>query len=193
MTVRAPRKTAEITRDRLRIAELYLAGKKQVEIAKLLGLDQSTVSRDLSFLHREWQLQATHHIDEAKALELAKIDQLERTYWAAWERSCQEKKRHSTRTSGTITRDTSSGERNFIQETPAQQVFTTAEQTGDVRYLHGVQWCIERRCKILGIDAASRFDVRSIDLTRLSDEQLDRLAAGEDPTYVLANSSPDRA
>jgi len=30
---------------------------------------------------------------------------------------------------------------------------TVKGQAGDPRFLTGVQWCIERRCKILGIDA----------------------------------------
>lgn len=32
---------------------------------------------------------------------------------------------------------------------------------GDPRYLAGVQWCIEIRCKLLGIEAPKRVDVTS--------------------------------
>ena len=31
-----------------------------------------------------------------------------------------------------------------------------AEQTGDPRYLAGVQWCVEQRCKILGLNAPQK-------------------------------------
>ena len=30
--------------------------------------------------------------------------------------------------------------------------------------MNGVQWCIDRRCKILGIDAASKVDISGSDL-----------------------------
>ena len=102
-------------------------------------------------------------IDKAKAKELAKVDKLERTYWEAWERSLEALERRSTRMSGTITKevDAPDGSKRFVQETPTQQAFTTVERLGDSRYLQGVQWCIERRCKILGIDAPEKHNLSS--------------------------------
>jgi len=142
-------------RDRLRISSLYLSGKTQWEIHEQIGLSQAQVSRDLKALHGEWLKQATGNVAALKARELAKIDALERTYWAAWERSCQEARRKSLRARGTITKSVTDadGTTRFVQETPAEQVLTTEDKVGDKRYLEGVQWCIERRCKILGVDA----------------------------------------
>jgi hypothetical protein len=56
-------------------------------------------------------------------------------------------------------------------------------QAGNPAFLAGVLTCIERRCSILGLDAPKRFVIRWDDLT---DEQIDRLAAGEPPEKVLS-------
>lgn len=178
MTVKAPRRKSQVIRDRLAIAEMYLAGKRQMEIAEKLNLNQATISRDIAALHKEWRLQAAQRVDTYKAQELAKIDQLERTYWAAWERSCEEARRQTTRMAGTITREVGSGtERRFIQDTPTIQTITTLQGMGDQKFLAGVQWCIERRCKLLGIDADVEMDAVIAAINPLENLPADIIAA----------------
>lgn len=132
------RKTAEIARDRKRIAEMYLRGDLQADIGKELDLAQSTISRDLEALHDAWRKSALIDIDEAKSRELAKIDQLELTYWVAWQKSCE---------------DAETIQQVGGAEGPEKITKTSKGQAGDPRFLQGIQWCIERRCKILGVDA----------------------------------------
>lgn len=69
---------------------MYLRGEYQSEIAKHFGVNQSTISRDIAALRDEWLQSALVDINEAKAKELAKVDQLEREYWDAWQRSREE-------------------------------------------------------------------------------------------------------
>ena len=126
------------------MADLYLQGWLQSEIAEELGLSKATVCRDLQVLQREWLQSALVDFNEAKAQELAKVDRLEREYWAAWERSCEDAERE--RIEGN-------------KDTPTKRVLTREEQSGDPRFLAGVQWCIERRCKIIGIDAPQRTEI----------------------------------
>ena len=140
------RDTAQIARDRRIIGDLYLQGWLQAEIAEKVGLNQSTISRDLKALHKEWLESALNDYDQAKANELAKVDKLERTYWVAWERSCEDAE--------TVQMVGGSEKADKITKTRKGQV-------GDPRFLQGVQWCIERRCKILGIDAPTKRDVTS--------------------------------
>jgi len=137
------RDTAQIARDRKKIGELYLRGWLQVDIAEKLGVDRSTVSRDLKALHREWLASALADFSEAKAQELAKIDDLEREYWRAWERSCEDAE--TVRKEGTT---------KILDKI----VKTAKGQAGDPRFLSGVQWCLERRCKILGLDAPEKHE-----------------------------------
>jgi hypothetical protein len=69
---------------RSRVASLFLRGcKRQVELAQRLGVNQSTVSRDLKVINERWKAAAVRDLDEAKAQELAKLDELEQEYWQA--------------------------------------------------------------------------------------------------------------
>jgi hypothetical protein len=153
------RSKSQLTRDRKRVAELYLKGRLQVEIAEELGVDQSTISRDIDYLIDEWQADSINAIDIALGRELAKINLLEETYWTEWQTSKE----------------------------PNARV--------DPRFLQGVQWCVNRRIKLLGLDGPVRKEItgkdggpiETIDLSDLSDDQLRRLAAGEDIAAILAN------
>ena len=140
-----PRDLAQIAKDRKRIGEMYLQGKLQADIGKELGLNQSTISRDLKALHKDWLASALMDFNKAKSHELAKLDLLEVTYWEAWARSCEI-------IESTITEKVGENLRARIQREPG---------IGDPRYLQGVQWCIERRCKIIGIDAPVKSDITS--------------------------------
>ncbi len=149
-----PLSPSQRARDALRISELYLHGKTQWEIGQELGRSQPVISRALKKLQESWRQSTLVNINEAKQRELSRIDLLERTYWDAWERSCQEAKRKATKTKGAIVKPLDGpGGAKFVQETPTEQTFFTQDQVGDKRFLEGVQWCIDRRCKILGVDA----------------------------------------
>ena len=138
------RKASELGRDRRRVAEMYLRGSLQADIAAELGIDQSTVSRDLKSLQCEWLASALVDINEAKSRELARVDELERTYWAAWERSQEPIEVTSKRAT-----QNEAGKRFDVNTQSRGQV-------GDPRFLAGVGWCIERRCRVLGLDAPTR-------------------------------------
>ena len=173
---RAP---AQLARDRRKIADLYLQGRLQADIAAELKINQSTVSRDLKALHKEWLASALADFGAVKARELARIDRLELEYWQAWERSCK--------AAETIVRKQKGGGDKEGGVKEMQQ--TLKGQAGDPRFLDGVQWCIERRCKILGVDAPQRAQPNlNIDMSQFTLEQLKRVADGEDPIRILAST-----
>jgi hypothetical protein len=191
MTTKAKRSKSQLARDRLKISEMYLAGKIQWEIATELKLNQCTVSRDLVEIQKEWKIRAGKQIDLIKAQELSKIDQLERTYWEAWERSCVEGRRHTTKMRGTITRELNepNAERRFVQETPTEQIVTTIELIGDKRFLEGVQWCIERRCKMLGLDTEVDVDHDVyLHIVRDTKERKNNEQLLDSPTYFISGT-----
>jgi len=140
MTTSTKQKT-DVAARRREIGRHYLQGKTQAEIASLQEVSQPTISRDLRWLREQWLQSALIDINEAKARELAKIDALELTYWAAWERSCE---------------DAETLQQVGGKEGPDKITKTSKDQAGDPRFLQGVQWCIERRCKILGVDAPEK-------------------------------------
>lgn len=137
-----PRSASQIARDRRRISRLYLQGALQVDIADQLGLDQSTVSRDLKALHQEWLDSAAVDYNQAKANELAKIDNLELVAWEAYQSSIEPiiKRKTAKKVSGETTEATQEVSLGY----------------GDPRFLDKVSWCIDRRCKLLGLDAPTR-------------------------------------
>jgi hypothetical protein len=145
------RSNGQLVRDRRRIADLYLQGWIQADIADELQLDQSTISRDLKHLYKEWQQSSLIDIDEAKSQELAKVDRLEREYWIAWVNSCEDAE--------TLRQEGSKTETGKVK--PDKIVKTAKGQAGDPRFLSGVQWCINKRCEILGLDAAIKQDITS--------------------------------
>jgi hypothetical protein len=180
------RKPFQIHKDRVEIATLYLQGKLQFEIAQILSTDQArgytltqqTISRDLKMIQRDWQRSTIVKFDEARAQELAKIDNLEREYWRAWERSKTEKK-HS--------------EKEKTEGVQLKEVTRVEkwELIGDHRFLEGIQWCINRRCELLGLDAPKRMHIFEEDLLSkinwdsLTKEQMQRIVNGEEPTKVI--------
>src|SRR5215831_17312868 len=69
------------------VASLYLRGKFQSEISKEVNVDRCTVSRDLQAIEEEWLKSGVMNLNAAKARELAKLDEIERQAWEAWEKS----------------------------------------------------------------------------------------------------------
>ena len=172
----APTRTPDqILAHREQIAARYLRGEYQVEIAAALGISQQQVSYDLKAIRAAWLASAVRDFDALKAQELAKIDAVEREYWLAWERSKKDKE-ISVQEGGEVDPQT--------RKPRIKKVVMRKEgRAGNPAFLAGVLTCIERRCAILGLDAPKRFVIRWDDLT---DEQIDRLAAGEPPEKVLS-------
>jgi len=165
------RETTEIAKRRQEVAERYLRGEYQTAIADSLGIDQAQVSRDLKALRSLWLGSAIRDFDAAKAQELAKIDEVERAAWSAWERSTQDKE-------------------VAVQEAGADKKLKKATlrkegQSGNPAFLSTILTCIERRCAILGLDAPKRFVINWDELTP---EQEAELARGIPPEKVLGRA-----
>jgi uncharacterized protein YjcR len=146
-----------MARDRRIVAAMYLQGKTQMEIADKTGRSQPTVNRDLKAVQEVWRIECAYDINERKQMELERIDILEREYWAAWEKS--KEKSFTDRTE--ITTDGGQSTTGGQTVKQVKKVTQQDEQYGDPRYLAGVQWCVERRCSILGIDAPKNIDLKS--------------------------------
>ncbi len=128
------------------IAKMYLTGSTQAEIGLHLGVTQQQISQDVKEIQKRWLDSSLRDFDELRAEQLAKIDRLETNYWAAWERSCRDRKRQRR---GEKTGDTN------VEHTE----FTSEGRDGNPAFLAGVDKCIERRCKLLGLDAPVKQDV----------------------------------
>ena len=106
-------------------------------------LSQQMVSFNLRQIQKKWIRETAMVIDAYKAEQLQKIDQLELEYWAAWYKSCSVRQRQR------VEKASLGG-----GKTRLRKVSTTYTPVGNPRFLKGVQWCIEMRCKILGLYAS---------------------------------------
>lgn len=121
---------------------------------------------------------------ELRHIELMKLDTLEREYWEAWFRSLQvqraevvvdsegvadvesiEALREHWRRIGERPGD---GKKGGSQPLDVKKVAKKwVEACGDPRYLAGVQWCIDKRCKLLGLDAPTRAVTAAVDMRQM--------------------------
>jgi len=167
-----------IAERRERVAKLYLTGLAQFRIAEIVGVTQAQVSYDLKKLAEKWQESALIDINEVKKIELARINNLEREYWESWNKSKQDHKQTVRKAKG-----------NNKTTTYKEQTIKEVYAIGNHRFLQGVQWCIEKRCQIFGLDAPKQFENRIAtesavvilpdNFRDMSDEKLEQLANGK--------------
>jgi hypothetical protein len=156
-----PRDKTEIAIRRQKVAAAYLRGGTQADIAVELACDQATVSRDLKALRGEWMKSALIDINEAKARELAKIDTLELEYWTAWKRSQEDAESEITKMQGTPPKVDKDGKP--IDNPAPSKVEKQSKregQTGNPAFLRGVEWCINKRCEIIGVNAPIKQEIK---------------------------------
>jgi hypothetical protein len=140
------RTPAQIDADRVEIARRYLRGETQAAIAVVLRTTRQMVGYDLAAVIVQWRASSLRDITQAKAEELARINHLEVTYWQAWEDSREDKEIATQKQSG-------------AGDATKKEVSLRKEgQAGSPAFLAGVQWCIERRCHLLGLDAPIKLE-----------------------------------
>ena len=141
----APKRSKfKIIADRVEIAQRYLKGQTQAEIGLALNMTREMVTYDLKAIRKEWKESRLRDFDDLQSQELEKVDHLERAYWEAWDKSMAE-------TTSKTQYIRSGGKAGTPKQT--RLIAKTDPGLGDPRYLVGVQWCIEKRCRILGLDA----------------------------------------
>lgn len=152
--------------DRERIAQLRLKHNTLDQIASETGLSVATVKRELVIIRNEWKESAREAIDEIKARELAKLDLYEAEVLAEWEKSKQaySKKVVEDRPAGA-----KGGGGRFAK-------IETGGQCGDPRYMTVLLGIQDRRAKILGSDAPTKFAETNPDGSPLSKEHRDAIA-----------------
>lgn len=138
-------KIESVLERRVKVAKLYLQGWYQADIAKQVGVTQQQVSSDLKALRKEWLASSIRDFDKARDQELFKIDNLEREYWAAWEKSKTDYSKKSIKAKGT------KKELNQVEKTDTEVIMI-----GNKQFLDGVMTCINKRCEILGLDAPKK-------------------------------------
>lgn len=137
----------DISERQYQIARMYLQGVPQMRIGRQLGISQPTVSKDLKAIRTAWLESAIVDLDKRKAIELAKIDEVERNAWEQWEASKEDARE--------IERQVTGEENGKLQLGEGKTKLKG--QTGNPKFLEIVLSCIDRRAKMFGLDAPIKF------------------------------------
>lgn len=155
----------EKTRDRQIIAELHLKGFSLREIPEILRiktganytLSHQMINNDLQKVKNLWSKKTEKRVVMAKDEELFKIDLMEKEAWLAWEESKKEAVSRSIK---------KKLKQQIAQVNPSLPLpednetrVETKAQTGNVQYMHIIQWCVERRLELLGIKQLLKFSI----------------------------------
>ncbi len=163
-------------RDLVDLADMYLTGNiSQTKMVEFIAknrpytLNDSTISQDLAEVRRRWQVKYLTSMDEAKTRELAHVDKLEQAYWDGWLRSIESKNREISE----LIEDSSKyeipkdGPESRLRPPIPLPVHTrkkakkmTENRDGDPRMLDGIKWCIDQRCRILGLLAPTELSIK---------------------------------
>ena len=154
------RTQAQRAADLVQIENLHLRGKTQIEIAEIISsqrpytLSRQQVDYDLRSLTKSWLAEATAERNSAMAKELATIKALQAECWAAWEQSKSER---------TKARQETGGKGKDGKATVTKASMEKEQRDGNPAFLQAVLSCIDRRCKLLGLDAPTKQEVTGKD------------------------------
>ena len=93
-------------------------------------MTRQMVGYDLKAIQRRWREDTSRNLDEDKARELAKLDELERTHWQAWEDSLEQVTTESSAR-------TTSGRGNGDGSVTEQAAIRREGKQGNPAYLRG--------------------------------------------------------
>jgi hypothetical protein len=153
----------ERERDRVLIARMYVRGKSIHEMMLAINalyperlVSSKAISLDLNAIRDAWLRSSLLDFNEAKAKELAGIDEAEREAWDAWERS---KEKHM-RLEYEVSDDQVPFSADKIAQVQRKKKRKIIEATvGDIRYLEMIERLKKMRCDILGLFEAKRIQV----------------------------------
>ena len=133
------------------IATQYLKGAGAYDIHRYcLGVGHSlsvkSVYNYINALKKEWFKNRMTAVDEWVSKELAKIDNLEREAWEAWENSKKEKQKSFNKT--IYDGEPKDGKKPKIKTNEASKTIEASD--GNAEFLKVVQWCIDKRLEIIG-------------------------------------------
>lgn len=157
-----PRRTPDqVIKDQAIVAEMYLKGFTMAAIAEALeaanGIKYSVnmVNYDLREVRKRWRSSAVRDFDAHREEQLARLDLLEAKAWREFERSCEDYHKRIEQGEELVAPEVS--EDGEPLDAPTKLVRTeTGGQTGDPRYMNVILNIVERRCKLLGLDAPTK-------------------------------------
>lgn len=141
------------------IAPLYRHGytyrQIQAEVQKRMDLKAyslSTLKHDIDRLVKEWREQRLEDIDQTMTTELARIDEMVREAWMAWEKSKEDYDATTQKQKGIPNPD----KMDAIVTVQLEKTTKGVQCCGDVRYLELIHKLLMERRKLLGLYPAEK-------------------------------------
>ncbi|MCX5986762.1 MAG: hypothetical protein NTX54_09715 [Chloroflexi bacterium] len=135
--------------DQMRVGRLYLHGYAIDEIASLTGLGERMVQSEITARRKGWTQRAQLDVQTATFQQLDRIDAIERDAHDGWMRSLGqvnvETKQATSASGGNVNRAT---------------VRNAGNRDGNPVFLARMAWCVEQRCKLLGLEKPVAVEVR---------------------------------
>ena len=165
--------------DQQGIVRLYLKQKSHREIAQTLNVSVQYVGRQLKQIKDAWLESTLVDFNRRQNQELARIDALEAEYWTAWEGSKADESREAL---------------EYVDEDSIMRLsrkrLETIKKNGTSSFLQGIQWCIEQRCKIMGLHAHKEIKIdqhqrKTKELPELTREELRQIIAGQSKALAV--------
>lgn len=129
----------------------------RAEVMKRLDLPSyslQTVKRDVDALLKEWKENRLEDTDKRISSELARIDLVIKEAWEMWEKSKEDYEKKKAKQKG-IPKTDDQGVQVGVVTTYQEMQNEEYRARGDARYLDIIIRCIERRCRLLGLDRES--------------------------------------
>jgi hypothetical protein len=153
----------ERERDKVLIARMYVRGKSQHEMwLEIRGLypdreiTRKSIHLDLQAIRQAWLQSTLVDFNSAKAKELARLDELEKEAWDAWERS---KDKH-IRIEYDVADDQVPFSVDKIANVQRKRKHKVIEATvGDSKYLEMIERVVKMRCDIIGLFQAQKLQI----------------------------------
>lgn len=167
---RVKRTITEYERDIIDVANWYLLGMNHHQISEKLCAERpytirrAEVSKMVHRIYQRWQRSYLTDMNTLKIRELAKIDRLEREYWSAWEQSKEDKleleRTQIDDTHGeTKGREDGRGGGGKQAYSRVKTITKKSRRDPNAVYLEGIRWCVQKRCEIFGLNAATNVNI----------------------------------
>jgi hypothetical protein len=196
---KAVRSEAEQEMDLVEEARLYLRGYSLHEVVKYIAdnrpysLTPQTVAADMVEIRERWRAQYLANFDDVKAQELARLDRLELAYWTEYDKSKQDKDTIETVKVNdeweAAKNKTNPADTKASGYSRTRVKHTREKMLGNPVYLQGVQWCIQQRCKILGLDSPKTVNINWRNAAEAAGINPDKLQNELVDQFILAASN----
>ncbi len=149
------RKDAGLLHRRNLIAERYRDGMRLHEIAKEVSVSRQTVWSDLRWIHEQLLQGSLTDYRERLVRELQQLDWLESEATQAWEQSKLDAQSHRVTSEKRLDAD-----KQLVGVEHVKTQATKKGQCGDPRFLSQIADCVNKRCKLFGLYAPEKRDVK---------------------------------